>query len=386
MAIDSLGNLYLADSHNNEIRKISYETTFLSLSPHSSGSRNGWNNAPVTATLSFADLAGGSGTATIYAGLDGATPAALTGNPATVAVTDPGTHTLVYYSVDSNSTEETHQSMPVNIDSTAPSGTIGIDTDTGSGDTLHITFQDGLSGLAPFLLSGITNATLTASDTTLSSPISLTSLDSTHELVPLTNGITDTIQLVATRAAAGSASLTLNALDQAGNLTAFDPTIQTFSFLQQGSQTRTFDGVKSDQGHITALNGAHGISDLMVAYNGQSFQMANLQPFETRRIDVSSAYRDNGENTMTVTAQGDPGSNATVVLTDLDVVPMNAPVDLNGDGKADIRDVVRLLRVVAGAESKDSLGGGDVNGDGAINIQDAIVFLRRLLQAPSIGE
>lgn len=49
--------------------------------------------------------------------------------------------------------------------------------------------------------------------------------------------------------------------------------------------------------------------------------------------------------------------------------------DVNGDGKVDVKDLVRLLKAVANGESDEKL---DVNGDGMVDIRDIIRLMKEL--------
>ena len=55
-----------------------------------------------------------------------------------------------------------------------------------------------------------------------------------------------------------------------------------------------------------------------------------------------------------------------------------ADYDINGDGEVNAVDLVRLMRIIAGAVSGER---GDINGDGVIDTCDLV----RLLHAIAVG-
>ena len=72
------------------------------------------------------------------------------------------------------------------------------------------------------------------------------------------------------------------------------------------------------------------------------------------------------------------GGNPDYPYPELKFLPMEiVPGDINGDDKADIRDLVRLKKILLGTSQTDGVS-PDVNNDGSINSQD-LVFLRKYL-------
>ncbi|MGM9587228.1 MAG: dockerin type I repeat-containing protein, partial [Candidatus Limivicinus sp.] len=52
------------------------------------------------------------------------------------------------------------------------------------------------------------------------------------------------------------------------------------------------------------------------------------------------------------------------------------PGDMNGDGKVNTMDLIRLMKSINGEEVEMVEGAGDVNGDGKINTMDLIRLMK----------
>lgn len=82
------------------------------------GGLNGWYVSPVGITLSASDE--GSGVKEIRCSVDGAAEVVTPGNTAAITLGNDGRHTISFYAVDNAGNAEPPQSLPVNIDQTAP--------------------------------------------------------------------------------------------------------------------------------------------------------------------------------------------------------------------------------------------------------------------------
>ena len=51
--------------------------------------------------------------------------------------------------------------------------------------------------------------------------------------------------------------------------------------------------------------------------------------------------------------------------------------DINGDGKTDLKDIVRLKKILAGLDESGT--SADVNGDGEVNSLDLTIFKKYIL-------
>jgi uncharacterized delta-60 repeat protein len=85
-----------------------------------------WVNHAVTITLGADDQSGLSGVRATYYALDGG-PAQAYDSTAGIVVSDPGVHTVAYWSVDNAGNEETHHTLAVRIDRAAPTTSAASD-------------------------------------------------------------------------------------------------------------------------------------------------------------------------------------------------------------------------------------------------------------------
>jgi hypothetical protein len=116
----------------------------------------GWNNTPVTVTLSATDNAGGSGVKEVHYSLGGAATGSqvVSGNSAAVPISAEGTTTLSYFAVDNAGNREAIKTLTVKIDLTPPTLT-GLPSNCSLWPPNHRLVQvasveaaDALSGLA----------------------------------------------------------------------------------------------------------------------------------------------------------------------------------------------------------------------------------------------
>ncbi len=142
-ALDAAGNASTTGTCTVKIdtRPPATAATGLQADNHS-----GWRNAPQSVTLASDDGTGSGATATYYT-LDGG---ARQTYATAFAVSTPGTHTIVYWSVDGAGNTEGSHSGYVNVDLAAP--TVGSDADTAwhnSAVTVRLSPADsGGSGVA----------------------------------------------------------------------------------------------------------------------------------------------------------------------------------------------------------------------------------------------
>ncbi|HEV8129353.1 MAG TPA: FlgD immunoglobulin-like domain containing protein [Candidatus Eisenbacteria bacterium] len=98
----------------------------------------------------------------------------------------------------------------------------------------------------------------------------------------------------------------------------------------------------------------------------------------------TGVYRLTFEKTMVVDPDGTeiPPCPTLRQTTGKFCVGLNEGCDLNGDGIADIRDIIRLVRcALAGDACPDTIAArADCTGDGSIDIRDVICCIRKLLQ------
>ena len=114
-----------------------------------------WHNSSVTVTLTASDS--GSGINKTYYSTDGSTPTIVYASP--FAVSNDGTYTVKYYSIDKAGNAETINiaSNQIKIDTTAPSGSVqinnGAQTVNSASVTLTLNAADSGSGLAQMQFS-----------------------------------------------------------------------------------------------------------------------------------------------------------------------------------------------------------------------------------------
>ena len=137
-------------------------TATISPAPNSAG----WNNSPVTVTLTAVDNAGGSGVKEIHFSINGVSQPVVSGATTSIPLNADGIYTITYYAIDNaGNTENPAHTLTVNLDKTAPTVTFGTATpfpnSAGWNNTnvsLPFTPSDNLSGVAaspvsPLILS-----------------------------------------------------------------------------------------------------------------------------------------------------------------------------------------------------------------------------------------
>lgn len=121
----------------------------------------GWDKSAVVVTITATDNAGGDGVKEIHYSVDGGTETIVPGASATVNLSDDGTHSVSFHSVDNAANAEDAQTQAVKIDQTAPNLTANPDRapDANGWYTAPVTITfsgDDGSG------SGVDSTTLTA--------------------------------------------------------------------------------------------------------------------------------------------------------------------------------------------------------------------------------
>ena len=107
--------------------------------------------------------------------------------------------------------------------------------------------------------------------------------------------------------------------------------------------------------------------------------------YDEMHSDYWSSFTLNGEETKLSAAVSVGGStNRCVELTATDgtELPEVLPGDLNGDGKIDVADLIRLKKYIAG-DSVELKTSGDLNDDGDINIAD-LIRLKKYIAGDSV--
>jgi hypothetical protein len=148
---------------------------------------------------------------------------------------------------------------------------------------------------------------------------SITPLISTNAVVTfsLTPGTTDPVVVTGTKIdQSKKAQVMLEVKDVAGNTTTCDPVL-TLLVRENGKPvTETLTDIPDIESQITIANGSPGIKNLLVTVNGVAFRVNGLKDFEERSFDVSSAMHEGDNNTITLTAWGKPGSQATIIISE----------------------------------------------------------------------
>lgn len=112
---DAMGNRITVSS--TPIDTIPPATT-ASMNP--AANTNGWNNAPVTVTLSASDNQNSLGVSTVHYQLNAEPEVIISGNQATTVVSTEGVNSLTYWSVDQASNEEPPNTLEIKIDTILP--------------------------------------------------------------------------------------------------------------------------------------------------------------------------------------------------------------------------------------------------------------------------
>jgi kumamolisin len=209
--------------------------------------------------------------------------------------------------------------------------------------------------------------------------------------------------------AAGASGLEFSVSDQAGNKGT--PTLRdigAFSFASKAQpQRRTFSLVEKGQGRFSIMASGGDVRNVSLFVNGESVAVGDVPAGDVKVIDLRSRLRNGDQNEVTVTAEGDAGSQATMMVSSAMLmnpdranlppsagegatpgsVDPNAPAatnpspgDMNRSGSLDVTDVVALLRIVAGLDVPTALqrAASDVNQDEAVNVADVTALIKKV--------
>lgn len=170
-----------------------------------------------------------------------------------------------------------------------------IGTDASGRRTLTVTIQDSGSGVAQ---------------------INVLRQDNLDAPVPaFLEGTRDVITFTAAKHVNGQAGvLELEIYDAAKNVTLCDPVLLDVDRGTGKPVTHRLTGIPAAEHRVTVTNGNPGISSLRLEVNGRKFQMGGLAPGEIREIDIASALLPGNDNVVLVTALGQPGGEAAVLI------------------------------------------------------------------------
>jgi Putative Ig domain len=162
---------------------------------------------------------------------------------------------------------------------------------------LHVLVHDPRSGLETVAVTEAVNTTV--------------------EIPPFAVGDAAPLTVIGTKIdQSASSRLQLRVRDAAGNQTDCDPVLTEVVRATGQPESHTYGGIPPEERLVTVLNGDPGLRNLAVEVNGRKFQMAGLKPGEERTLDVGSAIVAGASSTFTLTAQGQPGGSAVVMIWD----------------------------------------------------------------------
>lgn len=171
-----------------------------------------------------------------------------------------------------------------------------------------------------------------------------------------------------------------------GAFTIDDPAELEYSFIVSGDDPATDDLVEGpttgeivtfryfDASTNTALTNVTAINNsgeaLTYTFAGEDPMIPpgfpfpdDLIPLPTATFDIRVGGQDSGGGGGDG-GGGDGGGSASL--------------DLDGNGKVDVKDAAMVLRVVAGSRAASvAAGAADVNGDGRVDVDDAVFILQR---------
>jgi hypothetical protein len=286
IALDSTGNAYVTG--------ITYSSDFPTVNPVQA-TRGGVDGGGTDAFVTILNAAGSALVFSTYFGDTGhdwgiGIAVDLAGNTYFTGTTDFGS--------DSHPTQAfVAKISTASADATPPTCVLTARGTNAAGQKyIKITCQDTGSGLASIEVIQVRNFRV--------------------RIPSFTVGTTSPVVITATKVdnLLGS-SIALNATDVAGNATLFDP-VDLQIDRKTGKPVRyTLTGIPRTESQIAIYNGNPGLTTLTIKVNGTSLIVASLRNNEVRNIDVSSLMVE-GDNTITLTAYGKPGANATILIHD----------------------------------------------------------------------
>jgi hypothetical protein len=113
-----------------------------------------------------------------------------------------------------------------------------------------------------------------------------------------------------------SSRVRLRVTDLAGNMTECDPVLTQEVRKNGKPESSTHAGIPPEEHVVTVYNGDPGLRMLAIDVNGRKFKMTGLRPGEERSLDVASAVTPGMDSIFTLTAHGEPGGGATVMIGD----------------------------------------------------------------------
>jgi hypothetical protein len=148
--------------------------------------------------------------------------------------------------------------------------------------------------------------------------ISVIEADNAGVTVPsFSNGSTEPIVITATKINQSLPSQVKLAVgDLAGNCTLCDPILTHVLTGKGNGREQTFSNVDAVDRMVTITNGNPGLQSFEILVNGRKFRLAKLKTNETRTIDVSRAMLPGAQNVLTLRGNGNPGSQADVIIWD----------------------------------------------------------------------
>ncbi len=148
------------------------------------------------------------------------------------------------------------------------------------------------------------------------------------------------------------------------------PTADDFNFVPPANCV--YDGQAKYASVYTEKEGMGKFTVKFQKKNGSSWDSATTNaPTEIGKYRVVISVE---EGTNYAASAGDIKSDSWVF--EITPHPLDSTGDVNNDGTVDIRDLVRLEKILSGAETPDTTP--DVNGDGEVNADDT-VFLKKVL-------
>ncbi len=148
--------------------------------------------------------------------------------------------------------------------------------------------------------------------------ISVIEADNAWVTVPsFSNGTTEPIVITATKINQSLPSQVKLAVgDLAGNCTLCDPILTHVLTGKGNGREQTFSSVDAVDHMVTITNGNPGLQSFEILVNGRRFRLARLQTNERRMIDISRAMLPGAQNVLILRGNGNPGSQADVIIWD----------------------------------------------------------------------